>query len=233
MTNNEQKLLPFDEIKRKLRAVCSDGLTGDLCLFTEDKHTAVISIHNGDIVGLRYRIARGANALRLIRSINSASVRFQKGEPAINKDTASTTPSTKEVLNLMEVAPKVEVKCLKKKILVVEDSQTQRKVICRMLSQNGFQVAQANDGYDALAQLNELQPDLILLDIVMPGIDGYKVMSLIKKMPDMKNTPVIMLTSRDGLIDKMRGKVSGTNEYLTKPFNYEELIEKIDKYVLV
>ncbi|MCK4705238.1 MAG: response regulator, partial [Gammaproteobacteria bacterium] len=68
-------------------------------------------------------------------------------------------------------------------------------------------------------------------DIIMPGIDGYKAMSLIKEKPGMADVPIIMLTSRDKLIDKMRGKVSGTNEYLTKPFVYEELIGKIDKYL--
>ncbi len=120
-----------------------------------------------------------------------------------------------------------------KKILIVEDSHTQRIIICRMLRQNGYDIVEASEGYEALGQLDKEKPDLILLDALMPGIDGFKVMSLIKSKPGMKNIPIIMLTARDNLINKMRGKVSGTNEYLTKPFVYEELIAKVDKYLHV
>lgn len=232
MAYNEQELLPIERIKFELHALCMNGQSGDFCLFTEQKHAAVVSIFEGKIVGLRYRISRGNDALKLIKAINKAKIKFKRNDSKTGPAVAIDIPSTLDIFKNWEKKPKVNTnQGAGKKILVVEDSLTQRKVICRMLSQNGFEVAEATDGYEALAKLNEINPDLILLDIIMPGIDGYKVMSLIKERPGMKNVPIIMLTSRDGLIDKMRGKVSGTDEYLTKPFVYEELIAKIDKYI--
>lgn len=118
-----------------------------------------------------------------------------------------------------------------KKILVVEDSGITRRVIAKALTDGGYTVLEAENGMAAFAQLSETRPDLMLLDIVMPGIDGYKVLSMIRKHDDFKDLPVIMLTSRDGLLDKLRGKIGGSNEYLTKPFTPEELLDKIAKYL--
>lgn len=233
-TCKDRDLLTFNEIKNEIISLCTNGKSGDLCLFTEEKHAAVISLFEGKIVGLRYRISRGNDALRLIKSISKAKMKFQKSNTSTNQMGLMDIPSTQDILKILGVELKdntVQEQEKAKKILVVEDSRTQRKVICRMLIQNGYQIAEANDGYEALAKLDETKPDLILLDIIMPGIDGYKVMSLIKGKPGMEDVPIIMLTSRSNLIDKMRGKVSGTDEYLTKPFKYEELIGKIDKYL--
>lgn len=234
MTSNSQELLPFKQIKQLILSLCNAGQSGDLHLFTEKKHAAVISIYKGSIVGLRYRITRGMNALAQISSITSATARFDKNTTSVPQTIATRIPSSQEVLKALNIdADRVDVSknAEGKKILVVEDSRTQRIIICRMLKQNGYEVVEAADGYAALGQLDKVKPDLILLDIIMPGIDGYKVMSLIKEKPGMRDVPIIMLTSRDNLIDKMRGKVSGTNEYLTKPFVYEELIAKVDKYL--
>lgn len=232
MVYNEQELLPFEQVKNELHSLCVNGQSGDFCLFTEQRHAAVISINNGAIVGLRYRISRGTEALKLIKLIKKAKIKFKKSESNEGLAVTNGIPPTMDIFKFLGVKSNGEAEQnTHKKILVVEDSLTQRKVICRMLSQNGFDVSQASDGYEALAQLGKIKPDLILLDVIMPGIDGYKVMSLIKERPDMKDIPIIMLTSRDGLIDKMRGKVSDTDEYLTKPFVYEELITKIDKYL--
>ncbi len=234
MTYNEQELLPIDQIKSELLSLCTDGQSGDLFLFTEDKHTAVISLHKGNITGLRYRVTRGMNALPQIASIDRASLRFEVNASGVPQTIATKIPSTDKVLHELGIdrnVSGVKKSGSGKKILVVEDSRTQRIIICRMLKQNSYDTAEAGDGYEALGQLDKEKPDLILLDIIMPGMDGYKVMSLIKEKPGMKDIPIIMLTSRDNLIDKMRGKVSGTNEYLTKPFVYEELISKVDKYL--
>ena len=119
-----------------------------------------------------------------------------------------------------------------KTILVVEDSTTTRKVIVRILVDGGYSVLEAENGMAAFAQLSETKPDMMLLDIVMPGIDGYKVLSMIRKHDTFKNMPVIMLTSRDGLLDKLRGKMGGSDEYLTKPFTAEQLLAKVSKYLL-
>ncbi|MBT8356193.1 MAG: response regulator [Deltaproteobacteria bacterium] len=119
----------------------------------------------------------------------------------------------------------------KNKILVVEDSPTTRKIITITLSQNGYDAIEARDGLEALSRLNEASPDLILLDIILPKMDGYKVLSIIKESPEFKDIPVIMLTSKDGFLNKAKGKFSGSNAYLTKPFDPGVLIETIEKHL--
>jgi len=228
----EHELLSFDRIKNVLLALCTEGQSGDFCLFTKDKHAAVISINDGDIVGLRYRISRGNDALKLIKSIDKAKVRFQKKDSNTSHSDMTRIPSTVEILQTLGIELNETVlQEFGKKILVVEDSTTQRNIICKMLSQNGYRVLEASDGVEALEKLEKTRADLVLLDIVLPGMDGYKVLNAIKEMKHMKNVPIIMLTSRDSLIDKMRGKVSDSDEYLTKPFKSEELIEKVNKYL--
>ena len=233
MAYNEQDLLPLDQIKSKLHSLCTDNRSGDLCLFTEEKHIAIISINEGNIIGLRYRVARDIDALRKIASITRATIKFQENVYSTPQTIATKIPSTQKILQALGIdldGGDLNKKRANKRILVVEDSRTQRVIICKMLKQKGYDIVEAADGYEALGQLDKEMPDLILLDIIMPGIDGYKVMSLIKEKPEMKNIPIILLTSKDSFIDKVRGKVSGTNEYLTKPFVYEELIAKIEKY---
>ena len=231
MAYNEQDLIPIEQIKKELLLLCTAGKTGDLCLFTEKKHAAVISLYEGDIVGLRYRISRGNDALKFIKDISKAKIRFQKGANAAQPASVQLPP-TIDILHILDVEfDNSALHKIGKKVLVVEDSRTQRKFICRMLMDNGYDAQQAADGYEALELLKTETPDLILLDIIMPGIDGYKVMDEIKVMPGMKDIPIIMLTSRDSLIDKVRGRVSGTDEYLTKPFKSEELMQKVDKYL--
>lgn len=118
-----------------------------------------------------------------------------------------------------------------KKILLVEDSAVTRKLIAKILVDAGYAVVEAENGLAAFAQLEDEKPDLMLLDVVMPGIDGYKVLSMVRKHDTLKNLPIIMLTSRDGLLDKLRGRMSGSDEYLTKPFTASQLLEKIGKYL--
>jgi len=232
MVNSEQKLLSFDQIRSVLLALCAEGQSGDFCLFTEEKHAAVISINDGDIVGLRYRISRGNDALKLIQRIDKAKIRFQKKDSSESHSDMTKIPSTVEILQAFGVElNKNSLQEFGRKILVVEDSTTQRNIICKMLSENGYRVLEASDGAGALEKLEKTRVDLVLLDIVLPGMDGYKVMTAIKEMKHMKNIPIIMLTSRDTLIDKMRGKVSNSDEYLTKPFKSEELIGKVNKYL--
>ena len=95
------------------------------------------------------------------------------------------------------------------------------------MSQNGFETIEARDGLEALSRLNENSPDLILLDIILPKMDGYKVLSFIKESPEYKDIPVIMLTSKDGFMSKAKGRFSGSAAYITKPFDPEKLVETI------
>ena len=120
---------------------------------------------------------------------------------------------------------------ISKKILVVEDSSTIRKVISITLSRKGYEIIEAEDGLEALSRLNESKPDLILLDILLPKMDGYQLLSIIKENLMFKNIPVIMLTSKDGIINKVKGKVAGSSAYLTKPFDPAQLVETIEKHI--
>ena len=124
-------------------------------------------------------------------------------------------------------SPKTE----KKKILVVEDSSTTRKVISITLGQKGYDIIEAKDGLEALSRLNEEKPDLILLDIILPKMDGYKILSIIKSNAVFKDIPVIMLTSKDGFVHKVKGKLAGSAAYLTKPFDPKVLVETIGKHL--
>lgn len=123
-------------------------------------------------------------------------------------------------------------KFLKEKILVVEDSLVTRKVITRTLVANGYEIFEAKNAFEALSEIEKKHPDMILLDIILPGKDGYEILDEIRKKPMFEKTPVIMLTARDGLLDKLKGKVSTANEYLTKPFQPEELLAVVRKYLL-
>ncbi|MDQ7091154.1 MAG: response regulator [Methylococcales bacterium] len=161
-------------------------------------------------------------------------------KPEINeKFEVNETPEVNEKLEdsiTIPLEPIVEEKIpakigLKTKILIVEDSLVTRKVIVRTLVARGYEVFEAKDSFEALEGLEQKNPDLILLDIILPGKDGYEILEEIKQKPLFEHTPVVMLTSRDGLFDKIKGKVSGANEYLTKPFQPEELLTIVRKYL--
>ena len=109
------------------------------------------------------------------------------------------------------------------KILVVDDSKTIRRTAETLLTKEGCQVFTAIDGFDALSKIADHQPDLIFVDIMMPRLDGYETCSLIKHNKIFRDTPVIMLSSKDGLFDRARGRIVGSEQYLTKPFTKDEL----------
>ena len=111
--------------------------------------------------------------------------------------------------------------------MVVDDSNTIRRSAEIFLKQAGCVVILAEDGFDALAKINDHQPDLIFVDIMMPRLDGYQTCALIKKNPQLSATPVIMLSSKDGVFDRARGRMVGSDQYLTKPFTREGLIQAV------
>ena len=117
------------------------------------------------------------------------------------------------------------------KILVVDDSKTIRRTAETLLSKEGCQVFTAIDGFDALSKIADHQPDLIFVDIMMPRLDGYQTCSLIKHNKVFRETPVIMLSSKDGLFDRARGRIVGSEQYLTKPFTKDELLGAIANQV--
>jgi len=117
------------------------------------------------------------------------------------------------------------------KVMVIDDSNTIRRSAEIFLVQAGCQVVLAEDGFDALAKIADHQPRVIFCDIMMPRLDGYQTCSLIKKNPRFKTTPVIMLSSKDGLFDRARGRMVGSDQYLTKPFTKDSLLQTVATFV--
>ncbi|MBI3713643.1 MAG: response regulator [Burkholderiales bacterium] len=116
------------------------------------------------------------------------------------------------------------------RIMVIDDSSTIRRSAEIFLGQVGYKVVLAEDGFDALAKINDTHPHLIFCDILMPRLDGYQTCALIKKSAKFRDTPVIMLSSKDGLFDRARGAMVGSDEYLTKPFTKDSLLKTVKKY---
>lgn len=116
------------------------------------------------------------------------------------------------------------------RIMVIDDSSTIRRSAEIFLGQVGYKVVLAEDGFDALAKINDMHPHLIFCDILMPRLDGYQTCALIKKSAKFRDTPVIMLSSKDGLFDRARGAMVGSEEYLTKPFTKDSLLKTVRKY---
>lgn len=116
------------------------------------------------------------------------------------------------------------------KIMVIDDSSTIRRSAEIFLGQAGYHVVLAEDGFDALAKMNDHKPALIFCDILMPRLDGYQTCALIKKSAKFHTTPVIMLSSKDGLFDRARGAMVGSNAYLTKPFTKDSLLKTVREY---
>ncbi|MPV85370.1 response regulator [Ostreibacterium oceani] len=118
-----------------------------------------------------------------------------------------------------------------KKVLVVDDSETIRRTAEALLKKEGYEVGVAEDGFQAFAAIVDFSPSIIFLDIMMPRLDGYQVCSVIKNNPEYEHIPVIMLSSKDNIFDKARGRVSGSEFFMSKPFSKEELINVINQHL--
>ena len=116
------------------------------------------------------------------------------------------------------------------KVLVIDDSNTIRRSAEIFLKQGGHDVLLAEDGFDALAKVNDYQPHLIFCDILMPRLDGYQTCAIIKRNARFASVPVVMLSSEDGVFDKVRGRMVGSQEYLTKPFTKDQLLQAVQQF---
>ncbi len=116
------------------------------------------------------------------------------------------------------------------KVLVIDDSNTIRRSAEIFLKQGGHDVMLAEDGFDALSKVNDYLPHLIFCDILMPRLDGYQTCAIIKRNDKFANTPIVMLSSKDGVFDKARGRMVGSQEYLTKPFTKDQLLQAVQKF---
>lgn len=116
------------------------------------------------------------------------------------------------------------------KVLVIDDSNTIRRSAEIFLKQGGHEVLLAEDGFDALAKVSDYQPHLIFCDILMPRLDGYQTCAIIKRNPRFSNVPIVMLSSKDGVFDKARGRMVGAQDYLTKPFTKDQLLHAVEQF---
>jgi twitching motility two-component system response regulator PilG len=116
------------------------------------------------------------------------------------------------------------------RVMVIDDSKTIRRSAEIFLLQSGCEVILAQDGFEALAKITDHHPDIIFVDIMMPRLDGYQTCALIKKNAQFKHTPVIMLSSKDSIFDRARGRMVGSDEYLTKPFTKERLLKAVEAH---
>ena len=116
------------------------------------------------------------------------------------------------------------------KVLVIDDSNTIRRSAEIFLKQGGHEVMLAEDGFDALAKVNDYQPHLIFCDILMPRLDGYQTCAIIKRNARFSAVPLVMLSSKDGVFDKARGRMVGAQDYLTKPFTKDQLLQAVQQF---
>lgn len=139
---------------------------------------------------------------------------------------------SQEQLNTVVDSKKTE-DAKKPRVLVVDDSATIRRSAESMLASDGCEVFTAENGFEALSKITRHRPDLIFVDIMMPRLDGYQTCAIIKNNADFRDTPVVMLTSKDGLFDMARGRVVGSDQYLTKPFTREELLGAVRQHTSI
>lgn len=116
------------------------------------------------------------------------------------------------------------------RVMIIDDSKTIRRTAETLLKKEGCDVSTAVDGFEALAKISDQKPNIIFVDIMMPRLDGYQTCALIKNNAQFRGTPVVMLSSKDGLFDKARGRIVGADQYLTKPFTRDELLGAIHRY---
>ncbi len=131
----------------------------------------------------------------------------------------------------LQVEGTSDLSALNVKVMVIDDSKTIRRSAETLLKKVGCDVVTAIDGFEALAKITMHKPDIIFVDIMMPRLDGYQTCALIKNNQTFKATPVIMLSSKDSIFDRARGRIVGSEEYLTKPFSKEDLIQAITAHV--
>jgi twitching motility two-component system response regulator PilG len=141
----------------------------------------------------------------------------------------STRVQVQQMNNAAQTTAKSRLAGLK--VLVIDDSKTIRRTAETLLSKEGCEVFTAVDGFDALSKIADHQPDIVFVDIMMPRLDGYQTCSLIKHNKVFRTIPVIMLSSKDGLFDRARGRIVGSEHYLTKPFTRDELLSAIEQHV--
>lgn len=239
----------FEEILKELFERCRANESGLMVVVTRQRLLEIV-LDSGRIVAVKYLRKSGLDAIQAASKITTGRFSFTSGYAFARqhaKTASNELPSNEEIFHLLGLS--LETLGIHKsertsqardsaptprgwKILIVDDSALTRKVVSTILTANGYSVVEATNGLEALRRIEDEHPDLVLLDLIMPGMDGYKVLSTIRHgAEDVRHTPIILLTSRDKLLDKVKGRMTGSDEYLTKPFSPDELLDKIRKHL--
>ena len=228
---------PFSDAVETLKRLCFEKRSGTLYMRTDEGHAATITLSKGKIIEVFHLMQGGMKAVQLLREVKRAFYFFKydvtkRDDPKIFYE---RLPSNEVIFNeLSKIVTDMNDAAASqgpKKILVVEDSGMARKLVVDALVKEGYSIFEAVDGEEAVNMVEEINPDLVLLDLILPKLDGYEVLDVIRSNGKYKHMPVIALTSRDALFDKLKGKMRGTDEYLTKPVNAEDLLDKVQKHL--
>ncbi|MDM8547965.1 response regulator [Candidatus Venteria ishoeyi] len=230
----KHEYLPSAELIRSLISICDKDKTGTMFVVS-DNHSIQIRVDQGKIIGANAGNHHGLSVLKTIKEL--AKVRFSFSEGLLMPQHEPSFFDQPGIKSNDDIFAQLDVKLTdfniteEKKVLIIDDSKIARRVARETLLKCNYRVIEAANGVQGLEKIAKEKPALILLDIVMPKMDGYEVLSLIRATKRYKNIPIIMLTSRDTLFDKLKGKMSDANEYITKPFVAEELVSKVSHYL--
>jgi len=205
-----------------LKKLCINKKNGMLFIITNTRQSAHILLINGDISEISFGRKKGEEALLLLKKVKTCRFHFSDGLKKANKNFCIVRCTNEEIFRKLTNTPLQK----KLKVLVVDDSGLVRGEIVRSLSDQ-FEIYEAINGYEAISKLSRIKPDLILLDLIMPEMDGYQTLEIIKRNDEYAKIPVLLLTSRNSLLDKIKGKMSKSDAYITKPFKDEKLLKDV------
>ena len=228
----DSRLTALQDAMFSLLKLCKEQQTGSMYMYGEQGQGIIIHINAGEIIDIFCRNLRGKAAMDELKAVSRVKYFFKGSRGSQKQRESNAELSNEEVFKSIGIDYSGAVSTVGlKKIMVVEDSGLARKILVKALADQGYFVTEAKDGQEALDLLAISVPDLVLLDLILPKVDGYEVLARMKQNQELKKVPVIVLTSRDALFDKLKGKMSGTDEYLTKPVSPDQLKIKLDKYL--
>jgi len=254
--NMVQHKQTIEDFVKALSEYVQNGMSGSVVIMGQEDAWGKVVIEMGELVSLTYGVYRGPVALPELKKIVDIRFMFRPDKNNVKKFSSPgsaricnedffsffglkiprvtsgtldgmssmTTSNSKPLTQTLKPGKDIEIKG---RVLIIDDSAIARRAAADPLLERGFEIIEAKDGFDALGKLESIEADLIILDLIMPGMDGYKVVDLLKRNDKYKSIPIILVTSKDSLMDKLKGKMSDTDAYITKPFKEGELLTKV------
>lgn len=234
--------LPLSEFLQYLYRLHRAFKSGMVMFFAEDSRWGKVYFNQGDITVLQFGSAKGWESFSAIAALERVQFHFREEDTTpihtqnlteeffVYFDIRTPAIASREKQTIIENT--VEYKHHRNaKILIADDSSIARKALSRILIDAGFTVLEAKDGIEAVGIMKNDKPDLVFLDVIMPGVDGYQVLEMVDRNPDLQTIPIVMLTSRDSLLDKVKGKMSKCDAYLTKPVPSDKMLHTVYRFL--